>query len=412
MAFDIAAASAVLKTQYLGPIREQLNTKTVLMARIARDSDTINPSGKSFTVPLHVARNASAGAGRADGGTLPTHGQQGYETIIVPNAYEYARIKVTGPTIRAARDNAGAFVRAVESEIKGATRDFKKAYNRQMHSDGTDALAFWTTADNTSGTPVDDKRGHGFVHLPVSGTMTLDLIDATDNATKLGDSIVVTLGAVSAASAAITWTGTVTGSADEDYLVMEDSLGNSIMGIAGIISADNPPLLSGGLHGLPVSTKPYWVAQIVAGDTAGTNQALTLARMQQVLSKIAVNSDFDESDVEFLLTSYEVRDKYVDLLVAEKRYVNTLTLDGGFKGVEFNGIPLIPDSQCRKNRIYYVVPESMRLYQTSDVDWMEKDGAVLNRVANEDAYEATLFAYRNLGTHARNANGLLDDIDA
>ena len=75
-----------------------------------------------------------------------------YDVAVIPNAYLYGRIKVTGPTIRAARDNAGAFVTAVESEIKGVTRDMKKAINRQLHSDGTDALAFWTGADDTSGT--------------------------------------------------------------------------------------------------------------------------------------------------------------------------------------------------------------------------------------------------------------------
>ena len=409
MAFDLSAASNVLKTHYIGPIREQLNGKTVLMSRIAKDVDSYSPTGKNFTVPLHTARNSSAAVGRADGGTLPTHGQQAYENAVIPVAYLYGRIKVTGPTIRASRDNVGAFVRALDSEIKGVTKDFKRGINRQAHSDGTDALGFWTTADNSSGTDIDDSRGNGFVHLPTSGTLTCDLID-TDNATKNGDSIVVTLGSISSTVAAITWTGTVSSSGDADYLVLEDSLGYQMMGLAGIVDDANPPLLSGGLHGLPVATKAFWKAQITEGDSAGTNQALTFARMQGVISKIATNSDFDESDIEFILTSYEVKDKYADLLVADKRFVNTLKLDGGFKGLDYNGIPVIADPQCRKNRMYFVVPESLRVYRLMDFDWMDRDGSVFSRIANEDAYEATLAVYQNLGTHARNANGLLDDI--
>jgi len=31
-------------------------------------------------------------------------------------------------------------------------------------------------------------------------------------------------------------------------------------------------------------------------------------------------------------------------------------------------------------------------------------------VANEDAYEAVLFAYQNLGVVARNANAVLEDV--
>jgi hypothetical protein len=70
----------------------------------------------------------------------------------------------------------------------------------------------------------------------------------------------------------------------------------------------------------------------------------------------------------------------------------------------------VVDPQCDRSKIYYVVPDSMRIFRTSDFDWMEKDGAVLSRVANEDAYEATLFSYQNLGTTARNANAVLEDL--
>jgi hypothetical protein len=407
MAFDLSAAGNVLKTRYLGPIREQLNNKTILMNKINRKDQMI--SGKNFTIPLHTSRNASAGVGRADGGTLPTAGQQGYETAVVPNAYLYGRIEITGPTIRAARDNAGAFVEAIKSEVNGLTRDFSRAFNRQLHSNGTDALAYWTGADDTSGTTVDDNQGNAFAHLPSAGTLTCDLIATADNVTKRGDSIVVTLGAKAATNYAITWTGSVTGSADGDYLVLEDSLGYQVMGIEGIISDANPPLLSGGLHGLAVASKPFWKAQMFTNS--GTKRELTLALMQEPLSAIATNSDFDESDVKFLLSNYNIRDKYVSLLVADKRFVNTMELEGGFKAVDFNGIPLVPDPQCKRSGIYYVVPESMVILRTADFDWAEKDGAVLSRVANKDAYEAYMFHYGNLAVTARNANAYLGDLN-
>jgi hypothetical protein len=408
MAFDLSAASNVLKVRYLGPIREQLNGSTVLLSRIMRDDRVESVSGKSFTVPIHTARNTAAGVGRADGGTLPTAGQQGYQVAVIPNAYTYSRIKVTGPTIRAARDNAGAFVTAVESEIRGVTRDTKKSVNRQLHSDGIDALAYWTSADDTSGEDVDDNQGNAFVHLPGSGTITCDLLDASNSYAVVGDSIVVTLGAKSSTTYALTWTGTVSGSGDGDPLVLEDTAGYQMMGIRGIIDDGNPPLLSSGLHGLAVASHTYWKAQVFGNS--GTKRDLTLANMQEPLSAIAINSDYDESDVKFLLGNYNIRDKYVSLLVADKRFVNTMELDGGFKGVEFNGIPFVVDPQCDRSKIYYVVPDSMRIFRTSDFDWMEKDGAVLSRVANEDAYEATLFSYQNLGTTARNANAVLEDL--
>lgn len=190
---DLSAASNVLKNFYLGPIREQLNNSSILLSRLDRDETTQDVYGKNFTVPLRNGRNDSAGLGRADDGAAHTAGRQGYTTITVPNKYLYAKIRVTGPTIKATRSKAGAFITAIESEIKGATRDFKRAMNRQLHGDGRDALAFWTGADDSSGTNVDDGQGNAFVHL-LSGS-TYDLIDASDNSTVLGNDIVVTVGA-------------------------------------------------------------------------------------------------------------------------------------------------------------------------------------------------------------------------
>ncbi len=407
MAFNLSAADKILKVRYLPPIRKVLNEKKVLSARIKRHTE--NVSGKTWTIPLHTGRNKSAGIGRPDGGTLPTHGQQSFNEAVVPNAYTYARIKVTGPTFAATKDQAGSFVRAWDNEVQGAMMDFQKAINRQFHGDGRDALAFWTTADDTSGTDVDDGQGNAFTFLQ-PGAQTLDLIDGGDNATKRGDSIVVTLGAKGTGVYAITWTGTVTASADTDYLVHEDSLGYQLMGIRGIVDDGNPPLLSGGLHGIDAtsSANSFWRAHVFGNG--GSNRDLSLELMQEPLDEIMSNSPFEESDVEFMLSNYGVRRKYAQLLVAERRYVNTLELDGGFKGLDYSGIPLIADSDCRRNVIYYIVPETLRIFQTSDFEWLDRQGNALMPVSGEDAYEAVLFRYANLGCVTRNGNALLEDI--
>jgi hypothetical protein len=411
----VGNAGEVLKVFYLGPLREQLNTATVLLSKLDREEGTQDVYGKSFTVPLHVGRNLSAGIGRAEDGTLPTAGAQSYKTAVVPNKYVYGRIQLTGQVIKATKNSAGSFIKAIDSEVKGLTRDMKKAINRQLHSDGTDALGFWTAADNTSGTNIDDGQGNAFIHVQSGGTY--DLIDATDNDTTIGDSIVVTVGAKGSTDYAITWTGTVTGSADGDYLVPEDSLGYQMMGIAGIIDGNrasaDPVVPAGGgtktgLHGLAYGTYDYWNAQVF--HNSGTKRAMSLELLQDPLSEIHVQSDFSESDVKFLLSNVWMRDKYVALCQSMRRIVNEMELDGGFSGVEFNGKPWVIDSQCKRNRVYYIVPETMKIFRNADFDWMDMDGAVLSRVANKDAYEAVLYHYGDLACVTRNANGLLDDI--
>jgi hypothetical protein len=178
MAMNLSNMSSVLKTRYLGQIREQLNNAKVLMAKIGRQDQMV--SGKDFTVPLHTSRNVSAGTGLGDGDTLPTAGQQGYTTTIVPNKYLYGRIEVTGPTIAASRDNIGAFVEALNSEVEGLQRDFERVFNRQLNGDGSGALAYWTDTDNATPAVVDDSLGNPFHHLH-NVAATYDIVDVSAN---------------------------------------------------------------------------------------------------------------------------------------------------------------------------------------------------------------------------------------
>jgi len=413
MAATLTTYTDILKVRYLWPIREQLNNSLILWNKIKKDSSTISVSGKTFTVPLHSQGNLTAGSGRAENAALPTAGNQDFDQAIVPCKYLYTGIQITGPGMAATRDNTGAFAQMLDTEVSGATRDMKKSLNRQMHGDGKDALAYWTAADDTTTANVDDGRGNAFTYMTAGKAMVCDVIDATDHSTVLGNSISLTLGGTSTARTVAWSAGTISGTADGDYVVLEDTLGYQLMGLEGIISDDDPVVPAGGgaltgLHSLAVATYPYWVAQVVGNS--GTNRALTFDLMQQPLDMIVENSDYLDTDVQFMLCSPGVRRKYVELLVADRRHVNTLTLDGGFKGLDYNGIPLIVDPQCKKNRIYYINPESLRIMTMSDIDWMDKDGNVLSRSSGYDRYDATLYFYGDLACVTRNANGVLEDV--
>jgi hypothetical protein len=108
--------------------------------------------------------------------------------------------------------------------------------------------------------------------------------------------------------------------------------------------------------------------------------------------------------------SHGVRRAYYKLCIAERRQVNTMELDGGWKALDFNGIGLVADPQCRKNCIYFIVPDTMKIFRTSDFDWMDMDGSYLSRVSNADAYEAVMFHYGNLACLSRNGNGILKGV--
>jgi len=405
---NLTTASNVLKVFYLPPLRRLLNNSTILWNRLERH-EKFNVEGKNFTVPLHVSRHTQAGAGRAEEGTLPSKDSQGYNAAVVPAKYIYTSIQISGQVIRATRSDAGAFIRAVRSEVTGAVRDTKKSANRQAHGDGRDALAYYVSGSGTS-VNVDDNQGNAYTYLQPK-TTTVDLIDASDNSTVLNNSTTILVGAESATTYAATLGDSISGSkADGDYWVLEDTLGNQMTGLAAIVDNENPPLLSGGLHGIAVSGNPWWQAQVVGDDTT-TYQDLRFPLLQRVCSRIAMNSSFDKEDIKFILANHFMVDKYYELCANERRAVNVMQLDGGYEGVEFSGIPIVADVEAWNNRLYFIVPEALRICRMSDFDWMDDDGAVLSRVSNTDAYEATMFHYGDIATVARNALGLLQGIN-
>ena len=312
MAASLATFDAILKNQYLGPIREQLNNDVVLLQQLDKDQESV--VGKNFTIPVHYAGNNGLAA-LGENGTLPTAGAQSYKETIVPMKYVYGRIQITGPSIRAARSDSGAFVRAIDSETKGLTRDMKKWLNKMLWGDGT------------------------------------------------------------------------------------GSTGKEVMGLAGIVSATST------LQGLAPATYTWWKANILGNG--GTARAITENLLQTGMDTTEINSD---GEVKLIMTTHGVSRAYQALLTATRQYVNTMDLKGGRKALSMNGKPLVVDKDAPTGKLFMLDTDALKIYELSDFDWMDQDGAILSRVPNMDAYEATLFRYFELGCSARNAQTLIEDL--
>lgn len=404
-----------MKAVYLPPIQELLNNSTVLLKYLEKEVQ--ETEGLSFNIPLHVTRNEAAGDGRAESGTLPSAGKQGYSNIQVPAKYLYSRISISGPVIAATKSNKGSFLRALDAEMRGVAKDTRRAFNRQLHGDGRDRLGVWVSTTNGTTAVFDDGLGNPGGDYLNSGSQQVDVVQ-NDNSTLRFTNVAATRGAVGATGRSVTFAST-TGMTTGDYLVRTGTLGKQMTGIRAVISNADPVLLAGGLHGVTVASQPDWAAQVVYGTgsseaTAAANRVdLTFPLLQQVFTAIASNSDYDESDIKLLLASYQMRDKYVELCRNERVFYNNMKLDGGFEAVSYNGKPLVPDVHCAHNRIYFICPDSMALFRLADLDWMDKDGNILYRLSggDVDGYGATLFVYQELGCKVRNANGVLLNIN-
>ena len=399
----LSTYAEALKIDYLPTIREQLNNDTILMNKIQRNERDV--SGSKWQMFAHYQRNSGIGS-RPDNGTLPTATRQKYANPYGVVAYHYGRISVTGPTIAASRNDAGAIVRALESEIKGVTADLRKDLNYQMFNDGTSRRCLVNGDPGSEGTTLTvDAPGTKYLYdgmvINIINPSTGVANDSSITITTVNSTTACTTSAIDTAVADNDWV-IATGSHDGGGVLVSDSY--EMMGLKGIV--DDATYVDV-FEGITRSTSPWWKCSTNTNDdNSGTNRDLTLQLMQDSLTSVEKNG----GKTDLLLTTPDLRDAYAALLVADKRFVNTLKLDGGFKGLEYSGMPLVSDPDATENNIYFLDTSHLYIMQTADWDWMSKDGSVLNRVADKDAYEAVLYWYADLATDKPRAHAFLRDV--
>ena len=429
----MSAFDEILKLYYLGPVREQLNNKRVLLKRMRRDNKSI--SGKYAEIPIHIKRNATVGA-RADAKALPAASKQTYDNARVKMKYQYGRIQVTGPTIAASRNDRGAFLKAVDSELSGVTKDLQQDINRQLFGDGTGRLCKISntiTSCNTALTVTTmGASGPNWKHPEniIWDNMPINVLDTSGYTTyhAATGATACMLANNPTSSTSLKWDQdtAITSTGSGDYVTKNlcgfdgGTTGScvEIMGLRAHVDDGNLFAATGtGSTGLFVqnidagSTKAVsaWRAKVIENpSSAGTARSLNLDIMQEAFDNVEIKNG---GDVTLILTTAGIRRKYLDLLRADRRFVKEMTLDGGFKAVDYNGSPLVVDIHATNYDMYFLDESTFAIYNMSDIDWMDKDGAVLCRVSGYDAYEATLFWYLELGCSARNKNCRLTDIN-
>ena len=440
-----------MKLFYLPDFQTALNHDTILSDMI--DVNERDVSGKEARFAIAYGRSGGTGA-RADSGTLPTATYQKTKQVVLPMRYQYGRVQFSGPTIAATRDNAGAYARVMDNELTGIVRDLKREVNRQLWGAGYGVLARWrTTVGDTSYTLQGSYlpsaggaafgSGFGGKYLKENGHAVAVILTVASSAitTATVGTTDIAVSAVADTKGAENYsTITCTNPAETEAagtfyvrpasLVTYDASNNTggarleMMGLRGIVTNEDideinlknataahaPPHLDT-LQGLDSDTY-YWWNALVDSHPSGRYTAqrdLTYELMQTMFDNIELAAGKDYGP-DLILTTHAIRRQYYAMCAADRRHVNTMTLDGGWSAIEFNGIPFTVDPDAIDGEIYFLTTKDLNIFRMSDYAWMEKDGAVLNRVANKDAYEATLFRYAEFGCTRRNSHGVLTDI--
>lgn len=418
---DLTNYDKILKEDYLPPIRELLNHKIELFDYVNDGDEFI--SGKYAYIPMHTGRNEGIGA-RAEDGTLPTAGNQAYDNATYSSRYIYGRIRITGPVEAASRDNDGAFEKALDREISGLMRDMKTEVNRIAWGTGSGILGILSAAFSNTDTITIYTNSTKIYAQNIKAIRTNMLVDLR----KYTDGTLITAGGDSAtinsvnANGTITLAAAITTGSGTIAIYREDSRNLEPYGIGGIVSARDPSGVdtegtgSSGVTDLGSNDRDSlaaWQAQSLFNS--GTLRPLTIDLLSEAEDKVDTESNAEPLSCWF--TNHAIRRKYANLLTPDRRYQGAsgkpMEYDGGYRKeqLSFNDVPFKVDKMAPRYRIFGFPKSAIVMFKMLEWDWMDKDGAILARESNKDAYEATLKTYRQMGSGNPNTTVVIGDID-
>lgn len=417
MPASLSTVDAILKDDYKDFL-DNLNEANFILSQVETRKDTVQ--GRIARHAVHLGRSSGVGA-RAENGTLPTAGNQAYATVPVPVRYVYGRIQLSGPTIRQAVSDRGAFIDALDAEMEGIKRDAMKDVNRQLWGTSNGVIAQCGVTSNSTTVVLAATTGSTALRqLFFDGGMVVD-IGTVANPVLRASARTVT--SVDETNKTIAISGAAVTTAATDFVFRSGAGGASnnsgqpgdgqieLTGLQTIV--DDTAVL----HTINPSTQPKWKSYVNANG--GTNRSITETLITGSIMKTLTNSGKKPS---LLVSAEGVNLAVSNLLLSLKRNMEQTNLKGGYAGIQFyspsvsgkgdeSPTVLYADFDCPNNRLYGINPEVLVFHQVGDgFQFMDLDGAVMNRKPDLDAYEATLYMYGELACKQRNAHFVIKDI--
>ncbi|MCI8343310.1 MAG: phage major capsid protein [Clostridia bacterium] len=360
-------ADNALKSYYLDIVSDQLNlSANPLLAKIGRT--TADVWGKDVRKLVRYGVNGGIGAGTEEG-ALPSAGGNRYAQFTASLKNLYGTVEISDKAIRASANNEGAFVNLLNDEMEGLVKSSSFNFGRMLFGDGSGKLATVTLVSGTEYT-VDSV-------IALAEGMIVDLY-ASGSAIATGRTVV----AVDRSAKKITLSGASVTGAKDAVVVLQNSYGLELTGLGAIFSD------SATLYGVTRAGNPW-----MNPYTETAVGAITENKIQKAMDKVEENAG---SAVNFIVCSWGVRRALINEL-SKSRHTETLELEGGFRALSFNGIPVVADRFCPEGTMYLLNTEDFCLHQLCDWQWLEgEEGKILRQKAGKPVYTATLVKYAEL----------------
>lgn len=336
----LTSADNALKTLYLGVVAEQLNTAVnPLLARIEQTSSDV--WGKEVRKLAPFGINGGIGAGTEEG-ELPTPAGNNYAQFVLTLKNLYGTIEISDKAIRASADSSGAFVNLLQAEMEGLIRASKFNFGRMLYGDGSGTLC-----------KVKSVTGNELTVDSVSNVMEGMVVDVIGNTGKTPVVTARRITDVDRDGKKITLSGSVlTGTVTaDDFLTVQGSYNKEITGL-GAIFGDTEKL-----YGLTRAANK-WLTPYKKTATALTD--VVIQKAIDALEEVA------GSQADFIVCSGGVKRAYQDYLITNRTNIDVMNLQGGYKAISYNGIPVVSDRFVPQGTMYILNTADFHLHQLCD----------------------------------------------
>lgn len=366
---DLQTAEKALKSVYLSVVTDELNiSSNPLLSKIEQTSSDV--WGKDVVKLVSYGINGGIGAG-TEIGSLPIAAGNNYAQFRTELKNLYGTIEISDKAIRASQNSNGAFVNLLNAEMEGLLKASKYNLSRMLYGDGSGKLSDITIAiTNNNNVTVNNVKNF------IEGLV----VDIYSGEQKIHSAVKVV--SVDRRNNNITFNKTFESLAAKTYITIQNSKGLELTGLGSIFSDKD-------IYGLPREgnswLEPY---------SYNVDCSLDVFFMQEAIDYI---DEISGNTVDFITCAYDVRKSYVSLLSTNRFNIDYMNLDGGFKAINYSGIPMVADKFIKSGEMYMLNTNDFKMHQLCDWRWLEGEGGkVIKQKSNSASYTATLVKYADI----------------
>lgn len=385
----LETADSALKTVYLGVIGNQLNVgANPLLAKIKQTTSNVYGNEIRKSTSYGVSGGVSAGS---ESGELPGAYAKKREQFVSTLKNLYGTIEITDKAIRCSQNSAGAFVNLLNDEMESLIKSSTFNLGRMLYGNGSGVLANFTESNEV-----------GAEYLTVDSVKNLIENLAVRFVNKYGTTYTAesafTITHVDRANSKFSYSRY----AESDYsglkLATVTGLNNEITGLGSIFDTSATTL-----YGITRSVN-QWINPYIKSDVG----AISEDAMQSAIDEI---EEVAGGSVDFIACSSKVRRAYQQEIASYKRNIDVMNLQGGFKALSYNGIPVVTDRFVDDDTMYLLSTKDFELCQLCDWQWLEgNDGKIIKQKEGYPIYTATLVKYAELLCNRPNSQAKLSGI--